>query len=715
MFYSHEVLTSRKHGVATVWLVATLGSKSITQKVNRKAIMDVDVPKACDTVVRPDAPLALRLQGNLLFGISRVYDQQCGYALTDVQHMRDKMTTVYRHVRNTTALDPEAGKAKRDQLILHDDPSFIPSNAIPGLNDDLDINDLISGKPTAARHYLSSQLQSSFSLNSSSLAERGLKLDLSSSDVVSALNGLGLASDMSSAQCPNELRIELSDIPPGYQEEKGLLLENDFEFDEDGNIVDLPAQRASRASPWEHMGRKENGVHDIGEDAWLNDHSEDSNLNPGDEEQRQKPPPPQEELVIANEQQEDSATPTAQRPSILDSEYVPVTEEISETTASAKEQQKRSPRKRTFRCLETDLRPELRNSHLLEWNEEYLRNMARAKRMKILHKQLGDARRNAATWVLERGLGDVGSKIGEFGYDHILEMYAGGRLLDKLSKEEPRRVKNESGDGVNKQAVDGGVRHESENGNDMIHDEANEIEIGRNAPPSILDDYSSQMPWNVTTSARGGSHPGSSIHSRRFVPSLGGFSSASNHPGLMGRMSRMTSSSPLAGRGRLRNGLAESEDEMNIDVDYPGLETSSGNALGGLDAGYPSSDAGHMAMTKPGQQDSYELRGLAAAIDTQAASEPQWLRGVFEQESLNFLEFVRTRGDEIESEESNDGMISFSQLLPPQTSTRVVATQALMHVLSLATRGLLKVEQDESSYITDKECVMGEIYLQLAL
>ncbi|KAI5296121.1 hypothetical protein KEM56_005502 [Ascosphaera pollenicola] len=105
MFYSHE------GNAVKGMLVATLGSKSITQKVNRKAIMNVDVPKACDTVVHPDAPLALRLQGNLLFGISRVYDQQCGYALTDVQNMREKMTTVYRQFKYS-ALDPDAGKAK---------------------------------------------------------------------------------------------------------------------------------------------------------------------------------------------------------------------------------------------------------------------------------------------------------------------------------------------------------------------------------------------------------------------------------------------------------------------------------------------------------------------------------------------------------------------------------------------------------------------------
>jgi N terminus of Rad21 / Rec8 like protein len=50
-------------------LVATLGSKSNLKKVTRKAILDVDVPKACVKITDPAAPLALRLQGSLLYSI----------------------------------------------------------------------------------------------------------------------------------------------------------------------------------------------------------------------------------------------------------------------------------------------------------------------------------------------------------------------------------------------------------------------------------------------------------------------------------------------------------------------------------------------------------------------------------------------------------------------------------------------------------------------
>ena len=48
-------------------LVAMLGAKSSMKRINRKQILDVDVEKACQTIVNPVAPMALRLQGNLLY------------------------------------------------------------------------------------------------------------------------------------------------------------------------------------------------------------------------------------------------------------------------------------------------------------------------------------------------------------------------------------------------------------------------------------------------------------------------------------------------------------------------------------------------------------------------------------------------------------------------------------------------------------------------
>ena len=93
-------------------LVATVGVKSNTRKLSKKAIQDVNVAKACETIGEPPgAPIALRLQGNLLYGVSRVYSQQYTYLLTDAEKVQLHMRTFYR-AWQTNEIDPEAGKTK---------------------------------------------------------------------------------------------------------------------------------------------------------------------------------------------------------------------------------------------------------------------------------------------------------------------------------------------------------------------------------------------------------------------------------------------------------------------------------------------------------------------------------------------------------------------------------------------------------------------------
>ena len=59
--------TPRDQFAESARLVATLGSKSVLKKVTRKAILDVDVRKTCETIIDPSVSMALRLQGNLLY------------------------------------------------------------------------------------------------------------------------------------------------------------------------------------------------------------------------------------------------------------------------------------------------------------------------------------------------------------------------------------------------------------------------------------------------------------------------------------------------------------------------------------------------------------------------------------------------------------------------------------------------------------------------
>lgn len=93
--------------------MSTIGFRTTTRKISRKAIQEVDVQKACETILQPGAPIALRLQGSLLYGLSRVYSQQCRYVLTDAERVQAHMRAFYSAIGGSgNALDPQAGKSK---------------------------------------------------------------------------------------------------------------------------------------------------------------------------------------------------------------------------------------------------------------------------------------------------------------------------------------------------------------------------------------------------------------------------------------------------------------------------------------------------------------------------------------------------------------------------------------------------------------------------
>jgi meiotic recombination protein REC8, fungi type len=75
---------------------------------------------------------------------------------------------------------------------------------------------------------------------------------------------------------------------------------------------------------------------------------------------------------------------------------------------------------------------------------------------------------------------------------------------------------------------------------------------------------------------------------------------------------------------------------------------------------------------------------------TQTAARSRPLRATLDTEVENFLEFVRARVGERDA----GGVVEFETLLPPALHTRPVAAQAFLHVLTLASKGLLIVKQE---------------------
>ena len=218
---------------------------------------------------------------------------------------------------------------------------------------------------------------------------------------------------------------------------------------------------------------------------------------------------------------------------------------------------------------------------------------------------------------------------------------------------------------------------------------AQDVEQGREAPRAISDRHSSQMPWNLSSAHRSSAQP------RSQLGGYGGFSSSAQGvddnapPGSRSRRgSRLMSASPLLGRGPQYD-LSDLELPTHVGED---------DLLGGP-VGVSSSQQGVA-------DEDFQLYGPAANVSTQTAQTSQWMKATLDEESSNFLAFVRDRTDaELSAGLAVEEVIAFEALLPPVHNTNIVAAQALYHVLALATKNVLLVEQDEG---------FGDIMLRIA-
>lgn len=157
-------------------------------------------------------------------------------------------------------------------------------------------------------------------------------------------------------------------------------------------------------------------------------------------------------------------------------------------------------------------------------------------------------------------------------------------------------------------------------------------------------------------------------------PGPDGLPSASNAAALAAfRRGRLRSPSPLAGRGGMTNVHLPSDQDIGIDT-FSGIDGGEGDG-------------------QPGEQLDHDERG--------SVQRPKWLSSSrLDQETINFYEYLQTRieDDDDDDDDRKAGVcssgVSFTSLLPPRSSSRIVATQALLHVLTLATNGALRVQQE---------------------
>ena len=339
----------------------------------------------------------------------------------------------------------------------------------------------------------------------------------------------------------------------------------------------------------------------------------------------------------------------------------------------------------------------LRNMTLAQWNNEYVANMIQAQKQKQQNKIPTISKKNAAFWVFGQGIGSVGVGLGMDHELHPLNLYSGEDLFEAVGgypqrKRGKRSVDDdEQSEGRRVRARDEQAEHLSRENIDRLN---MEVEVGRDAPSSLFDDRSSLMPWNITAS----------IQSSRQRPRFGSVSELSSQ----GRKprSRLTSASPLAGRSY------RGQDHLDLEL------------LGDF--------GDDLDLTRYLEGELATDRENICSLSPSKCSAIERAKSTLDQESLNFIEFMKTKmgtandgkAGNAQSPNSNTsspfatrlGQTTFASLLPPGSTTRAVATQALMNVLTLATKGVLHIHQD--GYIDEStewavRYRYGEIFLRL--
>ena len=102
--------------------------------------------------------------------------------------------------------------------------------------------------------------------------------------------------------------------------------------------------------------------------------------------------------------------------------------ESSESVEAPLQRKRRSPR-----SLPVDVRQELHNTDLTQWNIDYLANMAEATAAKKSHRATFLAKKNAAFWVVGGGIGGVGAGLGSSKLQSPLDMFAGDAMMEALT------------------------------------------------------------------------------------------------------------------------------------------------------------------------------------------------------------------------------------------------------------------------------------------
>lgn len=608
-----------------------------------------------------------------------------------------------------------------DQLILMDDPAFLPDMALPAL--DFDFSNIELERFVNSQH--SSQSMMSIRHRSGSLSSHtgsGIGLNLPSSSSQGGAYQL-LTNDPFMESSANKAFGAGRTL---FNDEEGNLYQDDmmFEFDADGRIIDidvnereangrsvLPSGQGRLESDSAASGRvrKEHEDAATGRAPPILDGERDFDMmNFGDDDAQILPDADPFPVMAGDLGGSDRANPL-----LVEDEDSILSHEPSSDTAEAPAKRRKPKQKKS---LTADHVIELRNGDLVVWQTDYLTHMATASVAHLHKEEAVQAKKNAEAWVIGNGINGVGQGIGSTKLPSPLALFSSASLMSKITgkpKPEPE-VKGKKGTKRNppydiedeysspsKRARqgDGLGGFEDEIGRNfdddiIVNESSSGVEIGREAPSALADFPSSAlMPWNVSASLNS--------HQRGASSSIQGGRAGSILAGSVNK--RMRSASPLVSRGsNIPGELEQFSSQLNEMVMY-------GRSGNDIESEVVRSKRGEsLARGVSSSQAEFEIFGPAAQVDTQTAGNSQWVKDALDRESGNFFQYVcntisekigdELGGDDLDELSGDEGagekFVTFEELFDPKQNSAMVAAQAFYHVLSLATKARIWAEQE---------------------
>ncbi|TCD71548.1 hypothetical protein EIP91_008929 [Steccherinum ochraceum] len=125
MFFTPELLSRRDSGFGLLWLAATLGAKSSFRKLPKRSVASADIVQLCNLIADPPEPLALRLSSNLMIGAARVYKVKQEIFLADVTACFTTLKKAVQEIRMSDGADLNMAQTsvRPDAVTVRIDPS----------------------------------------------------------------------------------------------------------------------------------------------------------------------------------------------------------------------------------------------------------------------------------------------------------------------------------------------------------------------------------------------------------------------------------------------------------------------------------------------------------------------------------------------------------------------------------------------------------------